>query len=79
MSTDTNERGLERRIRAALTGSSCDAASTQQGPNGKAAVPTDRPVNCSAAFSSCTARDRCMPVTGVSGLKCARACYARKQ
>ena len=39
MSTDTSERGLERRICAALTGSSCDAASTQQGPNGKAAVP----------------------------------------
>ena len=40
MSTDTSERGLERRICAALTGSSCDAASTQQGPNGKAAVPS---------------------------------------
>ncbi len=40
MSTDTSERGLERRICAALTGSSCDAASPQQGPNGKAAVPS---------------------------------------
>jgi hypothetical protein len=39
MSTDTSERGLERRICTALTGSSCDAASTQQGPNDKAAVP----------------------------------------
>ena len=40
MSTDISERGFERRICAALTGSSCDAASTQQRPNGKAAVPS---------------------------------------
>ena len=40
MSTDTSERGFERRICATLTGSFCDAASTQQGPNGEAAVPS---------------------------------------
>ena len=40
MSTDTSESGLERRICAALTGASCDAKSTRQGLNGKAAGPS---------------------------------------
>ena len=40
MITDPSERGIERRICAALTGSPRDAALAQQGPNGKAAVPS---------------------------------------
>ena len=38
MTTDTSERGLERLICTALTGSPCDAALAQTGPEGEAAA-----------------------------------------
>ena len=41
MSTDTSERGFERRICKALTGSPCDTASAQQDPRGQGPVPSD--------------------------------------
>ena len=41
MTTDTSERGLERLICSALTGSPCDAALAQAGLEGEAATPSD--------------------------------------
>ena len=40
MTTDTSERGLERLICTALTGSPCDAAATPTGPGSEAAAAT---------------------------------------
>ena len=40
MTTDTSERGLERLICTALTGSPCDAALAQAGPEDEAGVPS---------------------------------------
>ena len=40
MTTDTSERGLERLICSALTGSPCDAALAQAGLEGAAATPS---------------------------------------
>ena len=40
MTTDTSERGLERLICSALTGSPCDAALAQAGLEGEAATPS---------------------------------------
>ena len=42
MTTDTSERGLERLICTALTGSSCDAALAQAGLEDEAARPVPK-------------------------------------